>query len=94
MGKSTLHLDEPMWIAGATARVRSQIQETVPREWLLQRLDGALAATDRRSGSIASNTILVIGTPGTGKSILAGQLAAHWNCPCYFAGSGSTDGAD
>ncbi|WNM59734.1 hypothetical protein [Candidatus Nitrospira allomarina] len=91
-GWTTLQRDEPMWIAGATAHVRSRIREAVPRKWLLRRLDKAFTATDRRSSSIASNTILVVGTPGTGKSIFAGQLAAHWNCPCYFAGSGSTDG--
>lgn len=59
--------------------------QTVPRPWLLKRIEAALPAS-------GGGTLLLVGEPGSGKTVLAAQLAKAWNCLWYAAREGSTGG--
>jgi hypothetical protein len=70
-----------------TARTGS-LTETIRRPWLEERIEAAITA-GRGGGSV----VLLVGEPGSGKTVVASQLASEWACPCAILRAGSADSA-
>jgi hypothetical protein len=72
-------------------RLKEQLQDSVPRPLLVDKIETVISNSAASSKQDAQ-LVLIVGEPGSGKTILAGQLAASWNCPSYFIRIGNTDG--
>jgi hypothetical protein len=91
MTQSNGHESEHTFTPHIPAQLASRLRDAVPRQWLRNRIEDVLLASPPEATK-ASRTILLVGEPGSGKSILAAQLAAAWRCPAYFSRAGSTGG--
>jgi len=65
------------------------LDRAVPRKWLLERVEAFLT---RPASRAIPRIAPIVGEPGSGKTILAGQMAEAWRCPCYFVRIGNIDG--
>ena len=82
----------PAFESPLAASLLSALPQVVRRSWLEQRLTAA-AATARAAPSPGARAVVVVGGPGSGKTVLAAQLALAWRCPYAILRVGSTDSA-
>jgi hypothetical protein len=73
------------------ATLAERLRNAVPRQWLRGRIEGILEGL-QGPPPLRARTIIIVGEPGAGKTVLAAQLADSWRCPVHFLRLGSVAG--